>query len=376
LAEHEYARFLTDRPYAKARLQEIDEDAPAWFPEAFPWGYGLYGFTDPSCQQHLRCRRRRLHETQDGFTVAPAFVMPSRSGRVEDVEKAWLLMRFHGPCWAIADVLGHDAMYGDRLQPGLGRCSLVGPTVKTAESVPTDLVADEKHRWWKGTRVSIATTAGQDCLVGAAVSKSASQPDLTRAYGVFAGEAQALDEDYAPHTVHTDGWQATQGAWKALLPKMTVILGFLHAFLKRRARATQALSEVFEQVQERVWEAYHASSKRAFSPRLRRLRAWAEGVFPDSARKTPTLDLCDKRAPCSQSYDHGSAHRTSNRVDRLMKFLDRACFHGQYVHGTCEAAESRGRALALRGNFCPSSPSTVSKYHGQACPAERLNGKR
>ena len=90
LAEHEYARFLTDRPYAKARLQEIDEDAPAWLPEAFPWGYGLYGFTDPSCQQPLRCRRRRLHETQDGFTVAPAFVMPSRSGRVEDVEKCGL----------------------------------------------------------------------------------------------------------------------------------------------------------------------------------------------------------------------------------------------------------------------------------------------
>ena len=76
LAEHEYARFLTDRPYAKARLQEIYEDSPALFPEAFPWGYVLYGFTDPSCQQHLRCRRRRLHETQDVFTVAPAFVMP------------------------------------------------------------------------------------------------------------------------------------------------------------------------------------------------------------------------------------------------------------------------------------------------------------
>ena len=376
LAEHEYARFLTDRPYAKARLQEIYEDSPELFPEAFPWGYVLYGFTDPSCQQHLRCRRLRLNETQDVFTVAPAFVMPSRSGRVEDVEKALLLMRFHVPCWAIAYVLGHDAMYGDRLQQGLGRFSLVGTTVKTAESLPTDLVADEKHRWLKGKRVSIATTAGQDCLVGAAVSKSASQPDLTRAYGVFAGEAQALDEDYAPHTVHTDGWQATQGAWKALFPKMTVILCFLHAFLKMRDRATQALSEVFEQVQERVWEAYHASSKRAFSQRLRRLRAWAEGVFPDSAMKTPTLDLCDKRAQFSQSYDHGSAHRTSNRVDRLMKFLDRACLNGQYFPGTFEAAESRGRALALLGNFCPSSPSTVSKYHGQACPAERLNGKR
>ena len=76
LAEHEYERFLTDRHYAKAQLQDLYADYPALFPEAFSWGYTLYGFTDPSCQQHLRCRRLRLHETQEVFTVAPAFVIP------------------------------------------------------------------------------------------------------------------------------------------------------------------------------------------------------------------------------------------------------------------------------------------------------------
>src|SRR6266849_5292681 len=96
LAEHEYERFLTDRPYAKARLQELYEDYPELFPEAFPWGHALYGFTDPSSKQHLRCRRLRLNETKEVFTVAPAFVMPYRSGRVEEVEKALFLMRFIG----------------------------------------------------------------------------------------------------------------------------------------------------------------------------------------------------------------------------------------------------------------------------------------
>jgi hypothetical protein len=51
---------------------------------------------------------------------------------------------------------------------------------------------------------------------------------LEKAYGVFASEARALDTDYAPQTVNTDGWQATQGAWKALFPHITVILCFLH----------------------------------------------------------------------------------------------------------------------------------------------------
>src|SRR3989475_8504723 len=86
--------------------------------------------------------------------------------------------------------------------------------------------------WLKGERVYIATTAAQDCILGASVALSASQAALEKAYGVFASEAQALDAEYAPETVNTDGWQATQGAWKALFTHITVILCFLHAFLK------------------------------------------------------------------------------------------------------------------------------------------------
>jgi hypothetical protein len=54
---------------------------------------------------------------------------------------------------------------------------------------------------------------------------------LEKTSGVFASEAQVVDADYGPETVNTDGWQATQGAWKALFPQITVILCFLHAFL-------------------------------------------------------------------------------------------------------------------------------------------------
>lgn len=198
LAEHEYDRFLTDRTYAKDRLQELYEAAPELFPEAFPWGYALYGFTALSEKQHLRCRRLRLQATQAVFTVAPAFVLPYMSGRVEDVEKALFLMRFHVPCWALAYAFGRDAMYWYRGQQGLGRFSLVGTTVKTAQSLPQDLVADEKHSWLKGERVYIATTAGQECILGASVAPSASQPDLPQAYGVFAREAQTVAEESPP----------------------------------------------------------------------------------------------------------------------------------------------------------------------------------
>ena len=376
LAESEYDRFLTNRAYAKTRLEEFYEDVPELFPDAFPWGYAFFGFTEPSSKQQLCCRRIRLEQGCTVFTVAPAFVMPYMTGRTYDVDDALFLMRFHVPCWAIAEVFGRDPMYWYRLEQGLGRFSVVGTTVKRADRLPTDLVADEKHSWLKGERVYIATTAGQECMLGASISKSAGQADLTEAYGVFAEEAQAVDPDYAPETVNTDGWQPTQGAWKALFENVTLILCFLHAFLKIRDRTTKAVGAVGQVVHKRVWAAYHAPSKRAFSQRVRRLKEWAENALPDCTMKSHTLDLCAKRAQFMQSYDHVYAHRTSNLVDRLMKFLDRACFNGQYFHGTFESAESRVRALGLLWNFCPSSPETVKKYAGQACPAERLNGKR
>jgi hypothetical protein len=178
---------------AKARLQERHEAYPELFPEAFGWGYALYGFTDLSCKQQLRCRWMRLEQVAEVFTVAPAFVMLSMRGRTDEVEKALFLMRFHVPYRAMAGVFGHDAMDWYCLEQGLGRFSVVGTMVKRADRLPTDLVANEKHSWLQGQRVYIAATAGQECIVGASVAKSAGQADSKAAYGVFADEAQALD---------------------------------------------------------------------------------------------------------------------------------------------------------------------------------------
>jgi hypothetical protein len=154
-----------------------------------------------------------------------------------------------------------------------------------------------------------------------------------------------------------------------------VILGFLQAFLTIRERAKKACGERGQEGQTRVWNAYRAPNTRAFSQRLRRLRAWACSALPASEMQQKTLDLCDKRDALSPSDDHPLAYRTSNMVDRLMRCLDRAFFHAQYFHGLPASAENRVRALALLWNCCPSSPETVKKHGGPSCPAQRLSGK-
>ena len=70
-------------------------------------------------------------------------------------------------------------------------------------------------------------TVGEGCILGASIAKSASQVDLTKAYGVFAQEAKAVKEDYSPFTVNTDGWSPTQKAWLYLFPRVLVILCLL-----------------------------------------------------------------------------------------------------------------------------------------------------
>ncbi len=180
-----------------------------------------------------------------------------------------------------------------RLECTLGRFSVVGTTVRRVE-LPAHLLADEHHQSLDSRKLYIATTVGGGCILGAEPADAPGTDDLEAAYGVFKDEARDIAPAYAPETVSTDGWKGTQAAWKALFPKVVILLGFLHAWLKIRDRAKH-LKEVLAEVSRRVWEADHASDRRSFAPRLRSLRRWAirelSGVVLEKV-----LDLCDKRA--------------------------------------------------------------------------------
>jgi hypothetical protein len=374
--EHQYSDFLHDRQRARAYLDDLLLEHSEIFPAQMSHGYSFNGFTEVSAKLGLRQRRVRLCKTGHVFTLAPSFVLPYMSGRTEEVEKVLFLLRFHVPYWALAYVFGRTAMYWYGLQCSLGRLSVVGTTVARADALPGDVVADEKHTRLAGQKAYVAMTAGADCILGASLTTEATTEALERAYGVFATEAKLLKDDYTPETVNTDGWKATQQAWRRLFPQVTVILCFLHAFIKIRDRATKQMKQAFATVSDHVWQAYRSETKRQFAQRLRRLREWAEMALEPSPMRDHVLDLCGKRARFIRSYDHFKAHRTSVMVDRLMKFMNRAFFMAQSFHGTQESAELRVRSLALLWNFCPSSPATVVKHKGRRSPAERLNGKR
>jgi hypothetical protein len=275
----------------------------------------------------------------------------------------------------LTEVFGRSPMDWHRLECSPGRSSPVGTTVSAADRPPRHLVADEKHTTSGGQEVDLAATAGGGRRLGPAVAGTAGNDDLTDAYGVSRDEARRLDPKSRPATVNTDGWPATQAAWRSPFKGAVLILCFWHAFPKVRDRAVH-LKEIFTELSRRIWEAYHAPNARSFSRRLRRLRRWAEAHVDKEMVREKALALCDERAGFLKAYAHPGCRRTSNPVDRLLRRLDYHLYCGQHLHGSTGAAGRGLRGWALIHNFAPSCPWTVRTSPDLRSPAERLNGKR
>ena len=237
--EEEYTTILADRQAFRNHLQQTYQKHPELFPDEMGQGFRFHGLVS---SRKLNIDQRRI-KLSDGhvYQIRPSFVMPYMIAKTADIEKGLYLRRFGVPFDALAYVFGRDAMFWYRATNSLGRNSLVGTTVKSPSCLPAHspatrgqalprfigVVADEKHTRCNGERIYIATTVADGCFVGAEISEGADTESLTQAYGVFQQEAQVLDADYAPQTVTTDGWRATDAALLALFPQVTILLCFL-----------------------------------------------------------------------------------------------------------------------------------------------------
>jgi len=156
-----------------------------------------------------------------------------------------------------------------------------------------------------------------------------------------------------------------------LFPDITVILCFLHAFLKIRDRCKRH-KDLLRTIADKVWNIYHAENVAQFSQRIRRLRQWAKTITIDSAREK-VLGLCDKAPEFKKTFSHPKAHRTSNALDRLMDYQDRILYAMQYFHGYRTSSLLYLRSMAMVWNFHPYC--TRSRHEGiGASPFEELNG--
>ena len=263
-------------------------------------------------------------------------------------------------------------MYWDRLERQFGHYSIVGTTVREPEKLPQDLLGDEKHTRWNGSKLYIATTVANECVLGASVALTAGFESLKEAYGHFKNEALNLRPDYQPKTINIDGWSATKKAWLSLFPSIITILCFLHSFLKIRDRC-RGLKEHYQEIHQKVWDVYHSVDKFAFVQNIADLKKWAQDTLPTGNGLNAILKLCKKTPEFLLTFDYPNAYRTSNMIDRHMNSMDRSLYSRQYFHGHLMSAEYGVRAWALFHNFQPYCPRAKISEQYQS-PAHRLNG--
>jgi hypothetical protein len=369
--EAEYDAMLNDPVAFRGHVLTMFEMWPEVFPEEMVAGFRFHGFVE-SRKMKVTIRRILIVETGQAYQLRPDFVMPYMVGRTEEMEKGLYLCMFGESFEHVAYACGGTAMKWYRAFVGLGRFSLVGTTVKTAD-VPVHLVADEKHTWWNEARVYVATTVAEGVFLGAELRLQADTEALTAGYGAFAAETRALDAEYQPVTVTTDGWDSTQAAWTTLYPRIVLMLCYLHSILKIRDRC-RSLAKVAETVLGLAWNAYRATSEAQFTKRLKTLRAWARNAPVSVPLTDAVLALCDKADLFSRTFTYPDAPRTSNAVDRLINHLDRCLFRYQYFHGERESARLAVRALALTWNFHPYGRRTRCDNPNKSSPFKDLNG--
>ena len=324
----EYQELSRDRVRFRAWLGNMIATYPELFPAEIAEGYELHDTLPASRKlpdvrfRRIKLKVRNSEGKQEVLTIASSAVMPYMTGLTDDVQKALFLRQFTVPFWALTHVFGRDDSYWYRMVAAFGRNEIVGTTVKDEDKLPQDLLADEKHVHFNGEKGYIATTVGGDCILGASLALDAGETALTEAYSTFEEEAHHIAPDYAPKTVNTDGWQATQNVWLALFPAITIIQCFLHAFIKIRACSKKRLKTLYPAIERRVWDIYHASTPADFRQQIADFLAWSRKSVSGTALEA-IEKLCAKQDAFLLAFDFPNAYRTSNMIDRHMDPMDR-----------------------------------------------------
>jgi len=372
-----YNQQVQDRHQFRQWVDRMHAQYPELFPDGFSEGYHLHDLRASKTISDVCTRRIRLKSTGTVYRIVPSFVLPYMTGYATDVEQALFLRRFGVPFWGLTYVFGRDDMYWQRLVAQLGRYDLVGTTVKDPDRLPEHLLADEKFTSMNGERIFVATTVGNDVMLGAATS--AQTDDLTVAYSEFKTEATRLNPDYHPQTVNTDGWKQTKQAWLSLFPTIFVIRCFLHAYLRIRDRCKS--KPVFNEVRGMIWHIYHARTYITYWRRYRKFLTFAREHLQGEALKAVNK-FEKKRAELYKGWLYPGAHRVSTMLERHMQPMTRCLYMARDFHGHRNTAHLLVRSWTLLRNFLPYCPRARSpRVSGQPAspdisPFHKLNQKQ
>src|ERR671939_835279 len=166
------------------------------------------------------------------FTVLPHFVLRYRQMRPEVARNA--LLATHGGLsleWcAVICNLSPMALY--RLVCAFGHHSAVTVLTRCGLSLPTYILADEKHSRCLTERVYLPTIVRGRVLWHLGYSASKSAAAFTESYGAFQRAALEHEPSYRVRGALTDGFDSTVSSMRALFPGVRLGFCLRHALNK------------------------------------------------------------------------------------------------------------------------------------------------
>ena len=172
IEEKSYQVFVDNLDTAHEMVKAFYASNPEFFPPKMCEGYMFNGKTRISKKIDIQMRKLKI----DGinYKIRPVFLLPYNRQLTVEVSNGLFLKRFGVPFWALAHVFGRNPMWWYRLYISFSEHSILRTTLHQAE-IPQDLVADEHHIKIRGEKAYVATTVGQHCFLGMAVSKGAEE---------------------------------------------------------------------------------------------------------------------------------------------------------------------------------------------------------
>lgn len=368
----QYQAVVQDATRFRKLVEATYQQYPELFPEEIREGYSLHDIRTSRKLPEMCIRRIRLNRSGAVYRVVPGSILPYMVGYTEVVEKALFLRRFGVPFWGLTYVFGRSDMYWYRIVEHLGRFDLVGTTVKAADKLPEHLLADEKFTSLNGQEIFVATTVGNDVVLGAAVTLTVQTDDLQDAYGEFKREALRLNPTYTPKTLNLDGWRQTNCAWLALFPALVIIRCFLHAFMRVRDRCKNYAC--YPRLQYLIWRIYQAKSQSNYYYHFSKFLSFAQQHLKGEASKAVER-FKQKRSELLKGLFHPDCHRVSTMLERHMQPMTRCLYMGRDFHGHRMSVHLLVRSWALLHNFQPYCPRARLRSGSPfTSPFHKLNG--
>jgi hypothetical protein len=148
-----YDECVGDAGRYRRYVEEQYRDHPELFPDGMGSGFVLHS-SRTSRKLGIVLRRIRVKASGATFWIRPSLVMPYMSTFTDDVEKPLLLLHNGASCEILAYAFGRDHMFWYRANAAVGRCSIVGTTVKSPCYVASPM------RRAEGFRCRAGETAG------------------------------------------------------------------------------------------------------------------------------------------------------------------------------------------------------------------------